>query len=260
MPKEKVNQLCTLLIERATGNSTNEQEQHYAQLRGELIRIPYVMDKAPEFLRQCRDIHEFWHFIKNQYPSYRERRTFLRDSFEELVNFLDQRTIFSESSSLFVAIETVDSNYILNEWTKIKERILTDPEAAITSARTLLECVCKHILSECGQESEEAHDLQDLYRKACKELNMAPEQHTEQVFKKILSGVVSIVGGLASIRNRYGDAHGKAITQAKPSARHAEYVAHLACATADFLLKTLEEKQAREEELAQLSDITDILK
>jgi len=245
MPREKVNQLCSLLIERAIGNITDEQEQQYAQLRAEMMRIPYVMDKVPEFLRQCRDIKEFWYFIKG-IPSYRERRKFLRDSFDELVNFLDQRTIFSESSSLFVAIENVDSNYILNEWTKIKARVLTDPEAAITSARTLLECVCKHILSECGQESEEAHDLQDLYRKACRELNMAPEQHTEQVFKKILSGVVSIVGGLASIRNRYGDAHGKAITQAKPSARHAEYVAHLACATADFLLKSLEEKVERE--------------
>ena len=245
MPREKVNQLCSLLIERAIGNIADEQEQQYAQLRAEMMRIPYVMDKAPEFLRQCRDIKEFWYFIK-EIPSYRERRKFLRDSFDDLVNFLDQRTIFSESSNLFVAIENVDSNYILNEWTKIKARVLTDPDAAITSARTLLECVCKHILSECGQESEEAHDLQDLYRKACRELNMAPEQHTEQVFKKILSGVVSIVGGLASIRNRYGDAHGKAITQAKPSARHAEYVAHLACATADFLLKSLEEKVERE--------------
>lgn len=247
MPKEKVDQLCALLIERATGQTNNEQEQQYIQLRTELIRVPYVMDKAPEFIRLCRDLHEFWYFIKNQYPSYRERRTFLRDSFEELVNFLNQRTIFSESSSLFVAIETVDSNYILNEWTKIKQRILIDPEAAITSARTLLECVCKHILSECGQPCDESFELQDMYRKACKELNMAPEQHSEQVFKQILSGVFSIVNGLAGVRNRYGDAHGKAITQAKPSARHAEYVAHLACATADFLLKTLEDKLARQE-------------
>jgi len=46
------------------------------------------------------------------------------------------------------------------------ERRATDPEGAITAARTLLETVCKHILDEKGEPYEDGIPLPKLYNTA----------------------------------------------------------------------------------------------
>ena len=75
---------------------------------------------------------------------------------------------------------------------------------------------------------------------ASKELNMAPEQHSEQIFKQILGGCSAIVNGLGSLRNKHGDAHGKSHISVKPSVRHAELAVNLSGSMALFLIETLE--------------------
>jgi hypothetical protein len=39
-----------------------------------------------------------------------------------------------------------------------------------------------------------------------KNLNLAPDQHTEEIFKQILGSVQSVVQGLGDLRNKLGDA------------------------------------------------------
>jgi uncharacterized protein YfkK (UPF0435 family) len=85
----------------------------------------------------------------------------------------------------------------------------SDPEGAITLARSLLESVLKHILDERKVAYNDKADLPELYRIVAKELNLAPDQHTEETFKRILGGITSVVNELGSLRNRLGDAHGK---------------------------------------------------
>jgi hypothetical protein len=52
-------------------------------------------------------------------------------------------------------------------------------------------------------------DLPKLYATAAEHLNLAPSQHTEVVFKSILGNCQSVVGNLAGLRNKLGDAHGQ---------------------------------------------------
>jgi len=85
-------------------------------------------------------------------------------------------------------------------------------------------------------------EISDLYKMAAKELNMAPEQHSEQIFKQILGGCSAIVNGLGSLRNKHGDAHGKSNKAIKPSLRHAELAVNLSGSMALFLIETLEQK------------------
>src|SRR6266699_1503228 len=40
-------------------------------------------------------------------------------------------------------------------------------------------------------------------------LHIAPSQHTEDAFRRILGGCTSVVEGLGTLRNKIGDAHGK---------------------------------------------------
>jgi hypothetical protein len=59
------------------------------------------------------------------------------------------------------------------------ERRSDDPEGAITSARTLLETVCKHILDEGGIKYDDDADLPKLYRVTADVLDLAPSQQSE---------------------------------------------------------------------------------
>jgi hypothetical protein len=82
----------------------------------------------------------------------------------------------------------LDTPFISAAWRKALERRHDDPEGAITAARTLLESVCKHILDELGVAYGDNADLPKLYGLTSTELNLAPSQHTEEAFKKILGG------------------------------------------------------------------------
>jgi hypothetical protein len=123
-------------------------------------------------------------------------------------------------------------------WRRMFARAASDPEGAITAARTLMETVCKHILDDLGEGGDDAAELPALYRAVSTKLNLAPDQHTEQVFKQILGGCTTVVIGLAGVRNKLSDAHGKGPRAARPSARHAELAVNLAGSMAAFLVAT----------------------
>jgi hypothetical protein len=84
-------------------------------------------------------------------------------------------------------LASFDEAGVHEAWQKALERRSSDPEGAITSAKTLLETVCKHILEDCGSTYGENEDLPKLYHLAAEHLNLAPSQHTEAVFKVFLA-------------------------------------------------------------------------
>ena len=136
-----------------------------------------------------------------------------------------------------------DEEYIHIQWQKAINRKSSDPEGAITTARTLIESILKHILDEQKIEYNDNSDLSELYKEVAKSLNLAPEQHQEQIFKQILGGANGIISGLGSLRNKLGDAHGKSKVNIKPKERHGELAVNLAGSMALFLYKTyMEEK------------------
>lgn len=145
------------------------------------------------------------------------------------------------SKEIDEALKNVNCASINTYWKKALERLNDDPEGAITSARAMIESTCKAILEEKKTAYKEDGDLIKLYKQAAKELNLAPEQHAEQAFKQVLGGCSSVVTGVASLRNVYGDAHGKGKKHKKPSLRHARLAANMAGGLCLFLLETLTE-------------------
>lgn len=133
-----------------------------------------------------------------------------------------------------------DPDTVHARWTQALDRRDTDPAGAITLARTLLEDVCKWIIMEAGETYGEKDDLPVLYRKLAKILNLAPDGHTEPVFKQILGSCQSVVESLGSLRNRIGDAHSPGPKKVKPAARHAQLAVNLSGTMATFLVSTWE--------------------
>lgn len=136
-----------------------------------------------------------------------------------------------------------DAPHVSDAWKKALERRNSDPEGAITAARTLLETVCKYILDEEGVEYLDATDLPNLYKLAIEQLSLAPSQHTEEAFKQTLGGCYGIVLGLSTLRNRLSDSHGKGKKGMKPAPRHSELAVNLAGALASFLIQTWEARK-----------------
>jgi len=89
------------------------------------------------------------------YPDYQGRRDYLHREFTPLLDFLEG--IPPEAGqSLFPILNTLpDWEHVTHEWNKARRRLASDPDGAITSARALLESVCKHILAH----RKSRHDL-----------------------------------------------------------------------------------------------------
>jgi hypothetical protein len=94
-----------------------------------------------------------------------------------------------------------DWDAVRRSWEAALDKVISDPEGAITATRTTLESVCKHICDERGAPYDAGADLSKLYKSAAAGMDIAPDQHTEQVIKQILSGVATVVGGPAAMRN-----------------------------------------------------------
>ena len=254
--KFKIEQFQKLLIEIST-NGYREGEE-YENLRTELLNNDLIKNHLPDFVKKNRNTMQFWQFIKIKFKSYGERREFIWNAFSYSLDFLekDQNGIINSNTTL--KIDKFGQEYITIEWVKAMERKNNDPEGALTSARTLIETTCKFILESKKIEFKDELELPKLYKLTAENLNLAPDQHTEKIFKQILGGCQTVVEGLGALRNKLSDSHGKRKTQTKPTSRHAELGVNLAGAMTTFLIETYEfnilkeKKPATNSGLAQL--------
>ncbi|PFW89211.1 abortive phage resistance protein [Bacillus toyonensis] len=182
------------MISHAIGQQANEGEY-----RQKLIKIPQIKSHLPRFIKTCRTLGEFLDHIKEVSGTYQGRRDYLRDEFNDVLTMLEERVssaspIDGEFSATISG--NIDYDYVHTVWQKAFDRRTSDPEGAITIARTLLEATCKHIMYETNVEYNDKAELPQLYKGVQGVLNLAPNEHTEQIFKEILSECVSVVKGL----------------------------------------------------------------
>lgn len=215
----------------------------FAALRKEFMADPRTAKLLPAFLRSCHETGDFWQFIKNEFGTYAERRVYLRAQFAPLLEYFEKASA-PPVQRITDALMAFDAGGVSEAWQKALARAETDPEGALTSPRTLLEGICLQLIGKGGSADEGGkRDLPKLYRQASETLNLAPSQHTEQVFKQILGGCTQVVEGLGALRNRLGDAHGKGRKPVRVSPRHAHFAVNLAGAVALFLVETKEAKE-----------------
>lgn len=228
--------LQNLLVAHATGSTENDSE--YKEHRTKLLSNPATKEICPDFLKTNRNLSQFWQFIKGKFQHYSERKTFIWESFAPLLNSLEVNESSPSDKIISTKLKSVDDSFIHIEWEKALKRKDDDPEGAITSARTLIETVCKFVLDESKVIYEDTLDLPKLYKLTAKNLNLAPDQHLEPIFKQILGGCQAVVEGLGSMRNKLSDSHAKNRGQVRASERHAELAVNLAGAMSIFLLDT----------------------
>ena len=247
LPYRILNKACGLFA-GATGLSYRQMEEFFCyelNKRREEVALPTASNRSEAFqnwlslfslsrqkallLRLCREDLSMWHGRP------------VKADLDALARSL---TGFAVDEAVGDTLGQVNCEMLTECWKKALERRTTDPEGAITTARSLIETACKHILDDAEQAYSTKVDLPKLYRLTAKRLNLAPDQHTEEIFKRILEGCVSVVEGLGAIRNKMSDAHGKGRARLKSAPRHAELAVNLAGAMAIFLLATWDARRS----------------
>lgn len=168
-----------------------------------------------------------------------------QESLDKLRQMLADGTQHS-SQQLGERLAKLDWKTVERNWKDTIALVPVNPEGAIRAARTSLESICKHICEERNADYPDGGDLSRLYKAAAGSLQIAPDQHSEQIIKQVLSGASTVVDGLAGLRNALSDAHGKGSRAARPAPRHARLAVNMAFGIATFLIDTHIDKSASE--------------
>lgn len=120
-----------------------------------------------------------------------------------------------------------------------------DYDGAITNARALLEHLLLALEAELSTEPPAAFDgdLGRLFNRVRSLLNLDPSRKDiSDALRQVITGLASIIQGLATMRNKMSDSHG---TTYKPARHHAKLAVNCAMTLADFLFETKAYQQAK---------------
>jgi hypothetical protein len=139
----------------------------------------------------------------------------------------------------------IENDFLTEQIKKCDDKILEeDFDGAITNARTLVETVIVDILSKYDLDYQHKGDLIAAYQRIKRLLNLDPSNiDYPDSIKQILSGLISIINGLANMRNEMSDAHTR---RYKPERHHAKLAVNSSKTLSEFLIDTLI-KQYRKE-------------
>lgn len=103
----------------------------------------------------------------------------------------------------------------------------------------MLESVFAALVKESGSEVPlHESDLNKLFKEVKKCLNLEPHQNDlNETLKQILSGLTSLVSGVAGISNKMGDRHAR---QYKPQKHHALLAVSASYILCEFLIASRE--------------------
>lgn len=130
------------------------------------------------------------------------------------------------------------------EFQRALATIESDPAAGATAACSLIESLCKIYIEDEGLELPSEQTIRDLWKVVRKHLGFDPGDVVDQDLVRILSGTISVVDGVGSLRTHASSAHGRgrAARQLKP--REARLAVHAAHTLAVFIIESWEAKES----------------
>jgi hypothetical protein len=101
---EYVVHLQNNIISRATGKDFDSK--NYKFIREKFLTDTHTKNLLPDFIRTCRDIEQFWQFIKVKFSDkgcYDQRRSFILESFQDILSYLEEKKLSNGSSLIKLA-------------------------------------------------------------------------------------------------------------------------------------------------------------
>lgn len=129
------------------------------------------------------------------------------------------------------------------EYERAARQVISDPAAALTAASALLEAFCKVYAHEQKLPVKDDMTGKALWSLIYKDLGFDPAKMVDDDLKRVLSGLTSIVDGVASARSHAGSAHGRGPTKNYTwQPRHARLAVGSAFTLVTFCLETWAER------------------
>ncbi len=157
---------------------------------------------------------------------------------EEVEKLRDRLRGVPVPASFGKAMANIDTTYVTKAWEKLTQRLAGDPEGAITSARTLLESVCIYVLDGPGKRPDHKGDLPASYKATAEALGLDPRKEDDAAIRQILGSCAGLAQGVATLRNQFGDAHGRLGEDAQR--RIAHLAANVSGTLCTFLIESFE--------------------
>ena len=129
------------------------------------------------------------------------------------------------------------------EFQRALEAVESDPPAAVTAACAILEAFCRIYLQEESNPLPGDLSAKPLWNAVAHHIGFAPATQTDLDLKKILSGFLSVVDGVACFRTHDGSAHGRERRTYRILPRHARLAVHAAHTLVLFGLETWAERK-----------------
>jgi hypothetical protein len=235
--------LITYAIAIAENGPDTVSKADYHSAHKRVFEDPTARRAAEKKLMRFTTPDLMWSYLRSVATgsgSWALRRGAAHELIDPVIEALFDATESPADHLITGATVRLNADSVRDAWDKAIARRETDPEGAITMARTLLESTLKTILDDRNVAYRGADDLPALYRAASAELALAPGAYSEESFKQILGGCNSVVVGLGSLRNKASDAHGSGRKSYRPAVRHAALAVNLAGSMALFLIETHE--------------------
>jgi|GEM_PF-5917142 len=142
-----------------------------------------------------------------------------------------------------------DSQDLIQDVAKARDRAGGDPSGAVTLACSLLETTCVLVIERHNGEIPKKRSIDPLFKEAVKILGLSASSNTpkniirDDVYR-IFSGLDSVVKGVGALRTHGSDAHG-GNHRAKIDGRIARFALDSAATIVVFLLETSKERLSR---------------
>lgn len=209
------------------------------------LREFWIQESNDVVGKLLNDFLEHWKTQKRLSSS--EITSIEKDLYDDCLKIAERLTQNNPVQNLKTSrIKNIDYSFIQEHIKKCDKKIIDeDFSGAITNARSLVETILLHIKSELFQKDEKFNgDLNSLYKEISKKLNLSIDKNKkiEDSLKKIISGLFSIVSGIAELGNDLRDRHGKATKNYITEKHHAILVVNSAKTFTEFIFSSYEKQ------------------
>ena len=180
---ERVEYLQDAMIAYATNGIAENSE--YQQLRKHLLQDDSLRQLLPKWVRSYRSLDAFWHYISFKFPTYLERKTFIKDGFLPVRNYLRTEPRIWER----VKQESPKGTKTVHD------SLSYNPEGALTLAVINLENACRKVLLHKEAEGQESFGLYALFQEALKALEL-DQAYIEDSYEALLQALSETVSAL----------------------------------------------------------------
>ncbi len=150
------------------------------------------------------------------------------------------------SRTLEQIVKDRDLKGVQTEFERIFSNLESDPASAVTASCALLEALFKTYIADENLVLPADRSILPLWKVVRTHLQLDPADMQEEGLKQILSGLASIINGIASLRTKRGSAHGHdGRVNFRLESRHARLASHGAFTLATFFLEVATSKKAR---------------